>query len=619
MAKMNRSHVIGRQAVQIVEAALPREWIPEQVREDYGRDLMIEVFAQGESTGLVICAQSKGQEKATVVKDQYVRQRIRAGQLRYLIEYGGPTVLFVVDVSKRSIWWATPQVDSAMLKKLAAAEDDDDDLTIRVPLENEFHANDLNRFMEAIDAAAQRVALNSLNKGDFAVFFDALEADSDLGKTTRTLQRKADAARMQHAYVLIHSGKSEEGAKELGAILGNSGSEAHIRIAAFVYEEALALHQAMEADELGENVRELALDRAFSLKDSMTGKATPYRVFARANLRTTQLHFLAERRFMLTMQLGVPGNTQHPLASPELPALRIELAKAINKTIRHMLKMLELAVAECRPFLPVLIQKAQTALAPLWASVSVEEDEQSKAKIGELVDNLTKLGLDVSTDMKDWQHVEAIAFGTTLFPSGSSTAWEECAGRAAELLKNIADEPTRKAAEQRIRDHLLGMKQDWMAANGYDYESHVQMLRNLAHTEGIDVDNGVDPVAEAVRKGLKDLSPHRVISNCEHLFAAMRAVHPLGSHLHMPSIGIKELWCTLHGHVMLDSDLDSAHERFNQAHCENCPDCTPRNPEFVWTPDWQVAETRRLIAEGTIDEMCPIAEDQNSGPDRGDE
>ncbi len=613
MAKMGRSSVIGRQAVRIITDALPPEWTSEPVLEDWGRDLMIEVFTRGESTGLIICAQSKGQQRVKVAKGTHVKQRIKAGQLRYLVEYGGPTVLFVVDVTKRSIWWATPQVDTAMLKKVAAAEEDDDELTVRVPLANRLDANNLDSFMAAIDAAAQRVALNSLTAGDFGAFFDALEADSNLGNTTRTLQRNADAARMQHAYVLMHSGKPEEAAKELAALLGSPSSEAHVKISAFIYEEALALHQAFQAKELDASVRELALGRAIALKESMAGEAKPYRIFARANLRITELHLLAERRFMLTIQLGASPNQLGAMVSPELPAIRIALANAINRTIKRVLRMLELALTECRPFIPVLIQKAQTALTPLWGSVSVEDDEQSKAKVMELVNNLTNLGIDVSTKMKDWQHVEAIAFGTTSFPREGKTAWDECADRAADLLKNIEDDNTREAAEQRIRDHLMRMKKEWAAAGGYDHEGYTQMLRNLAYTEGIDVDNGADASAELVRLGLKDLSPQRIIGNCEHLFVAMRAVHPLGAHLHIPSIGIKELWCTLHGYLHLHEDLDAAYTSFNEAHCKGCSDCAPRGAHFTWTPDWQIAEAKRLIAEGKIPRLCPI--DPTSQPE----
>jgi hypothetical protein len=332
----------------------------------------------------------------------------------------------------------------------------------------------------------------------------------------------------------------------------------------------------------------------------MNGEATPYRVFARANLRITQLHGLAEQRFMLTMQLGPKGSGSSRPTAPGLPALRIQLAKAINRSIKRILRMLELAVTKCRPFVPVLVQKAQVALSPLWASVSVEDDNKSKNKISELVDNLTKLGIDVSVETKDWHDLEAVAFGTTLFPTESETRWEECADRAAELLKRIDDEPTRQAAERRIRDHLMRMKNDWMAANGYDFESHVQMLRSLAYAEGVDVDNGVDALSQAVRMGLKDLSPERVISKCEHLFVAMRAIHPLGRQLYMPSIGMKELWCSLHGHFGVGVDLDSAYQTFRKDHCDKCLDCKSRSADFRWSPDWQVSETKRLVDEGKI-------------------
>jgi hypothetical protein len=87
---------------------------------------------------------------------------------------------------------------------------------------------------------------------------------------------------------------------------------------------------------------------------------------------------------------------------------------------------------------------------------------------------------------------------------------------------------------------------------------------------GIDLSATDDLIADAVRIGIADFDPTRILRNCQQLFVSLGSHGMLGEWLRLPTIGTKFLHCTLHGHMVGGVSLDSVYTDFRHDFCDSC-------------------------------------------------
>ena len=109
LPKRPSQHVTSEQAVSLLKAVLPREWIVrEQPAGDYGIDVEIELAANTVS-GLIFKGQVKGHQEVKWKSDGTILQPVRPETANYWRQFMVPVVLFVVDVEGRRVYWAETQ------------------------------------------------------------------------------------------------------------------------------------------------------------------------------------------------------------------------------------------------------------------------------------------------------------------------------------------------------------------------------------------------------------------------------------------------------------------------------------------------------------------------------
>jgi hypothetical protein len=93
-------HVLGDYAETWCKLLLPREWTKvKSGNPEYGVDLFVEVFKDGEPTGLLFSVQVK---YCTKIGERYVRQPIKTKKLRQYRQRREPVFLVVVDPPSQS-------------------------------------------------------------------------------------------------------------------------------------------------------------------------------------------------------------------------------------------------------------------------------------------------------------------------------------------------------------------------------------------------------------------------------------------------------------------------------------------------------------------------------------
>jgi hypothetical protein len=66
MPKRPHQHELDTEAIEFIRSKLPNRWTREEIKQDYGKDLCVEIFEAGEATGLEFRIQSKGHEDFTI-------------------------------------------------------------------------------------------------------------------------------------------------------------------------------------------------------------------------------------------------------------------------------------------------------------------------------------------------------------------------------------------------------------------------------------------------------------------------------------------------------------------------------------------------------------------------
>lgn len=103
---------------------------------------------------------------------------------------------------------------------------------------------------------------------------------------------------------------------------------------------------------------------------------------------------------------------------------------------------------------------------------------------------------------------------------------------------------------------------------------------------GIDVAES-DGTTEAIKLGLKDMNPERVLKFCEHLQIEMMNVSPLAQMVGLPTLGTKRISCVHANYVISGVDLDLTFDTFKKHNCNSCPHKKERPKDWAWSLEWE--------------------------------
>ncbi len=117
--KRPEQHVTDSDADALFQAVFS-EWAVSGSRRDYGWDYVVEIFRNGESTGLLFNVQLKGSRHTAYSADSsFISQQLEIDSADYLArQLRLPTLLFHADVEAKKLYWTAIQVDQKVLDVL---------------------------------------------------------------------------------------------------------------------------------------------------------------------------------------------------------------------------------------------------------------------------------------------------------------------------------------------------------------------------------------------------------------------------------------------------------------------------------------------------------------------
>ena len=153
--KRTRSHEIDSEGKAIFLSMLPTQWVAREESPDYGIDFVVEVFANGLSTGLRFAVQLKSTTSLTATVEA-VHVRLPTDNLAdYVDKERLPVFLVAVDIQSRKGFWCFLQgyIDEG---RLALGWRVQKSVTIKIPLDHTL--SDVDRLTTAVTAADTRMA-----------------------------------------------------------------------------------------------------------------------------------------------------------------------------------------------------------------------------------------------------------------------------------------------------------------------------------------------------------------------------------------------------------------------------------------------------------------------------
>ena len=133
--KRPEAHDIDEAAQRLFKIALPNDWVPRREDPDYGLDFVVEVFDQGDTTGLRFAVQLKGRKRIRLKRGRVSCSFPTSNLSDYVDKVRYPVFLFNVEVEKLRGYWVFLQ--QCVLEEL---QDKDwrrqETVTIHIPATN---------------------------------------------------------------------------------------------------------------------------------------------------------------------------------------------------------------------------------------------------------------------------------------------------------------------------------------------------------------------------------------------------------------------------------------------------------------------------------------------------
>lgn len=586
--KRPEEHVTDARGQTLLRSALePLGWTL-TLTADYGIDLDVEVFRGGESTGITFKIQLKSSAApAYSTGGDFVSEPIAVKNVRYLIEMQTPTIIVAADVESGRTFWVVPQ-NNARLPREIEGRADDATITIRVPTKNVLPdtADDMVR---AVGQAKLLLAARTINTVPVIDFVATLRSHPDAEATIRELRVKAAALALDQAFQLMNARELERAGALVGGLWEDPAAPLETKFMAVLVWEQVDTRRAIVSKTSDLERIRLGLRAADRLR-SLTRRGPKHLKFYTVLFRKiVELELILHRSWgaFLSVDLAKQGGGG-PLWATTIYAW-IEVATNVDRKLRQCFRLLERvdkyhhrwALAD-----PVL-RFAKTIFL-LAGQLKVQGNPDGAARSLEQAFQLFRLSARLAGEAGDEQRVANAVAATRMVsddPDSPSFRW------MTEQLAGLQDPEIKTAAVEyvdRLDRHSKGEKL------AFEIETTEQQIyENMAAGAGIDLSDVNDPIAEAIRIGIADLNPERVLRKCEHIFITLGPAGPVSIRMRLPTADRKLLHCTKHRYSVENAKLDDGYEDLRQRYCATCLDGSPRSADWRYSDEWQQRENQR--------------------------
>ncbi|MEP7308898.1 MAG: DUF4365 domain-containing protein [Acidobacteriota bacterium] len=582
---MNRpaQHVTDSRGQTLLRSALERfGWTLSVVVADYGIDFDIEVFEDGKATGITFKIQLKSSLATQYSADgAYISQPLDTKNARYLVrEMQTPTILVHADVQKGQTYWIAPQLETEAVERLKT-RDDRGTLTFRIPRANSLPGT-VGALLDSVSRSKVLIATRTIIHTPVVNFVSVLGKQPDAEVMVREFRSKADALDARRAFDLMFQGKLAEAEAAAQALWQDPRTVLETKFSIVLTLEQIETRRAIQErwpDDTRERLRLIAADRL----DMLVGDCSePLRAYAVLFRKVAMLDVLLQENWGVFLRIDI-GKKQgiDATAAAEMAFRLADVTDKVRRKMRQCYRLVNYAARSRHGYAladPIVrLAKSLMRLSAQFRALYPHADVSGGLNAQSL--ELLRLAAIFSARGHDEQSFMQAVVAARLIAEDPET--ESYLWMRNELAK-ITTPEIKRAAD----DYLDRINR---RANGEELPFTIettdrQILENLALGVGVNVSDPEHPIARAVRIGINDLDPTRVLRQCEHLSVRGSTRAATIGGIHLPIASPQVIQCVKHGHGLTGISLDSTYEAFRQKHCVNCPDARPR------PANWQYIE-----------------------------
>ena len=164
-----RQHEIETEAVDFIRGKLPSRWTREEVKNDYGNDLFVEIFENGAATALEFRIQSKGHETFEIRHKDQVIQQLEISQLNYYDQLTLPVLLIAYSCKEKQAkyLWIKQYILKILDKEKPKWRElnGNSKISIHIPLKNVFDETSSINILKHVESEISKIRLSS--RSDF--------------------------------------------------------------------------------------------------------------------------------------------------------------------------------------------------------------------------------------------------------------------------------------------------------------------------------------------------------------------------------------------------------------------------------------------------------------------
>jgi hypothetical protein len=610
--KRPEQHEIDSQARRLFQSFLPEYLVYREQGEDYGIDAEIEVFKEGESTGLVYKLQIKGtQNPSYLSQTPHISFNFEVNRAEYLInQIKIPVAIILCDLKNKKVFWHAIQIDSNSLTSFKkAVEDKNDSFNIRFGIGN-LLPETLDKLLESLAASGQKIALelcNSLSAHHYKKYVDGSE---NLDREILKLKEKIEIAGSAKINQLIISGEIEEAKSRIEAILVSHESTTTAK-----FDSSMKLESIFARGIKGSPTAELDLIE-FNLSQSqrlieLTSNAEPfYQLLAQAFYLSAKIREQCKEDFDLFTNWSHHNNLQSVKSAgfesiwhSLLPNFRSVAANKLLTSLHSISEMLKTATDNEFWIAYVFIaDRFINSMGSFFKRVQFEKAIDQNAPIFLWIEECLETAIKIVDAFKieDARDSFYSSFATSyllLANPFDEIDFKNREHQSLELIKRITDDRFRAKKMELIKNNFLKMKEVVVPDPDSSYD--IEVIRHhfiaQAHSLGILKPKGEETAEDLQNRqifeiGLRDLDPTQYFSNCRYLFAEyFGAMGIPAKMLGLYTAGMKNVGCVKHlEHGLFGSwEIKDAYENFHSEHCLQCPDKSPHPSIWKFTTKWQ--------------------------------
>lgn len=562
-------------------------WTVNLVENDYGTDFEVEVFQAGKSTGISFKVQlksSRGPEYSQ--PGDYIALQIPRANVEYMCrELHVPIVIVQADITNKKTFWTAPQLDVKAIQTLLR-EPHQSSLTFHIPTKNRLPDTWVD-LLQAVGQAETLLSLRSLLNDPLASFLESIEGRVDKERVRADLRNKSDGIRLQQAHESLAAGAIEDARSKVASTLADDTSSIEIRFWALLSSEDIETADAAKRGATAEEQALIRLSIAERIR-ALTGNGPAHLKFYGVLLkRASELLLLVSRDWGQYINWKLNETTGDRFWRVQLAFERARLTRQVARKYNECVRLAKYACASEHLWaLPQALIRIALGLTLFIQRLRDEGLLQAAAAYRDSALSICRVAAWVAVAQGDDERLaNAAGAAGGLAESTESPAYQW----ARQTLEFLADPGTK--AEHIERLESFGRQLDSSAAGSViSIEEEQRIYTSMATALGIDLARRDDRIANAVRIGIADWDPTRILRNCQHLFVSLGSHGLVGDWLQLPTVGTKFLHCTLLGHTIGGISLDSVYQTFQQDHCASCNKCRPQAADWHYSHSWQRAQ-----------------------------